>query len=90
MNLLKKLIFNYRYKKAIKQAQEAATATGRKHLVILFKGKPIVMAKRKLNHLVRTKKFAKGVSVADIEKQALFITPPKYHTSNTSRYVSER
>lgn len=87
---IKKIVFNYRFKKSVKQAREAEEATGRKHFVILFKGKPIVITKQRITHWVRTRKFAKGVTVADIEKQALFTTAPKFYTPKTNQNVSKR
>ncbi len=87
---IKKRIFNYRFKKSVEKAKEAAAATGRKHMVILFKGRPVVITKQRINHLVRTRRFAKGVSTADIERQALYVTSPKFYTSKTDRHVSNQ
>jgi len=37
-------------------------------------GKLRVVAKQTVSHLVRTRRFRKGVRTADIEKKALFVT----------------
>lgn len=77
MHFIKKIIFQHRYKKAVHKAIELADKTGMKHFVITLKGKPIAISKRYVTHMVRTGKFKKGTRVSDIEKMALFVTPPK-------------
>lgn len=45
-----------------------------KYLVILLNGKLKVVPKQAVKELVRTHRFRKGVTPADIEKRALFVT----------------
>lgn len=39
-----------------------------------YGGRIKVVPKQNIRHLVRTKRFRKGVKVADIEKRALYVT----------------
>lgn len=77
MKFIKNLLFKYRLKKAVSVAIRQSQQTGRKYYVILFNGKPLPITKQRITHMVRTRKFKKGVTVTDIERQALFITSPK-------------
>ena len=72
--LIKDLIFGWRYKKAIKKAVETQRLTGRKQFVVMYEGKPIVVSKKNIRTLVATHYFKKGTTVQDIEKKALFVT----------------
>ena len=74
MNTIQKIIFNWRYKRAVRKADKLHKSTKRKYLVILLDGKPVAVSKRKVRTLVATRKFRKGVTVADIEKRALYTT----------------
>ena len=40
IELIKRLIFAFRYKKAVKRAVKFRNLTGRKYFVIILKGKP--------------------------------------------------
>ena len=77
MNLIatiKKRILNYRIKMAIRQAVELAEGSGRKHLVLMHKGRPLVISKQRLGVLIRKRYFRKGTRIQDLERSALFIT----------------
>ncbi len=73
---IKKWIFNYRLKEAIKTAEESAQRTGLRHLVLLIQGKPMVFTKRQVQRLIRVRYFRKGTTIQGIEERALFITKP--------------
>ena len=72
---IKQLIFAYRYKRAVRQAQQLSKLFGKKYYVIYLGGSLKVVPKRTIRELVRARRFRKGVKVADIEKRALYITP---------------
>ncbi len=74
IQLIKDIIFGWRYKRAVKKALKVQSLTGRKQFVIMYNGKPVVVSKRKIRSLVSTHYFRKGVTVQDIEKRALFVT----------------
>lgn len=71
---IKKTILNYRIKMAIRQAVELAEGSGRKHLVLLHRGRPLVISKQRLGALIRKRYFRKGTRIQDLERGALFIT----------------
>lgn len=76
-NLIKrisKLVLKIRVDNAIKKANAMQAKTKMKHLVIMFNKKPIVISKQQINKLVKLRKFKKGTTVQDIEKQAIYIT----------------
>ncbi len=74
IQLIKDLIFGWRYKRAVKKAVKVQSLTGRKQFVIVYKGKPVVVSKKKIRALVSTRTFRKGTTVQDIEQRALFVT----------------
>jgi hypothetical protein len=74
IQLIRDLIFGWRYKRAVKKAVKVQSLTGRKQFVIMYKGRPVVISKRKIRTLVATHYFAKGMTVQDIERKALFVT----------------
>lgn len=74
IQLIKEIIFGFRYKKAIKEAIKAQNLNGRKQFVIVFNGKPVVLSKQTLKLMISTRRFRKGVKIQDIERKALFVT----------------
>lgn len=74
IELIKRLIFAFRYKKAVKRAVKLRNLTGRKYFVIILKGKPKAVSKRTIKQLIAARRFKPGTKVQDIEKRALFIT----------------
>lgn len=74
IELIKRLIFAFRYKKAVKRAVKFRNLTGRKYFVIILKGKPKAVSKRTIKQLIAARRFKPGTKVQDIEKRALFIT----------------
>lgn len=71
---IKRLIFAWKYKRAVKKADRLAKLTGLRYLVIYMNGSLKVVPKKTIKELVAKRRFRKGVTVADIEKRALFIT----------------
>lgn len=74
IQLIRDLIFGWRYKRAVRKAVKVQRLTGRKQFVIMYKGKPEVVSKKKIRSLVTTHYFQKGITVQDIERKALFVT----------------
>lgn len=71
---IKKYIFAWRFKRAVRKANNLAALFGMKYYVISFGGKLKVIPKQTLKELVKRKRFRKGVTVDDIEKLALYVT----------------
>lgn len=72
--VIKRSIMKYRVKQAIREAVELASGSGRKHIVIMSHGRPIVVTKQKLKKLIDTRYVKKGTTIQELEKKALFIT----------------
>lgn len=71
---IRQWIFAWRYKRAVKEAKELAALFGIKYYVLNLGGSLKVVPKRNIKELIKKKKFRNGVSIADIEKLALFST----------------
>lgn len=63
-----------RCKKAIRHAKRQAVITGKKQLVLMYGGKPIVVSKQHLKKQIQQRKFAKGFTPAKAEALAIFKT----------------
>ena len=71
---LKRLIFAWKYKRAVKEAVTLADATGLKYYVVYMNGEPKAVPKKTVKELIAKHRFKKGTTIQDIEKRALFIT----------------
>ena len=74
MNTIQKIIFNWRYKRAVRKADKLHKSTKRKYLVVVLNGKPVVLSKRKVRTLIATRHFRRGTTVRDIEDRAIYTT----------------
>ena len=73
IRLIKDIVFAWKFKRAVKKADKLSRLFGMKYLVIYLNGGLKVVPKQTVRELVRTRRFRKGVTVADIEKRALYI-----------------
>lgn len=73
IKLIKDIIFAWKFKRAVKKANKLSRLFGMKFLVIFMNGGLKVVPKQTIRELVHTRRFRKGVTVADIEKRALYI-----------------
>ncbi len=73
IQLIKDLIFAWRYKRAVKKADKLSRLFGMKYLVVYLNGGLKVVPKQAIRELVAKRRFRKGVTVSDIEKRALYI-----------------
>ena len=74
VKLIKDIIFAWKFKRAVKKANKLSRLFGMKYLVIFLNGRLKIVPKQTVRELVRTHRFRKGVTVADIEKRALYVT----------------
>ncbi len=74
MKLIKRIIFAWKYKHSIRKAKRLSKLTGLKYYVILLNGSLKVVPKKTIKELISKKRFRKGTTIQDIEKNALFIT----------------
>ncbi len=73
IKLIKDLIFAWHFKRAVKKANKLSRLFGMKYFVISLNGGLKVVPKQTIRELVARRRFRKGVTVADIEKRALYI-----------------
>lgn len=74
IKLIKDIIFAWKFKRAVKKANKLSRLFGMKYLVIFLNGRLKIVPKQTVRELVRTHRFRKCVTVADIEKRALYVT----------------
>lgn len=70
----KKYFFAWRFKRAVRTANERARIYGMKFYVIYINRSIKVVPKQAIKELIKCKRFRKGVTIDDIEKNALYIT----------------
>ena len=70
----KKYYFAWRFKRAVRTAKERARIFNMKFYVIYMNGSLKVVPKQTIKELVKRKRFKKGVTVDDIERNALYVT----------------
>lgn len=74
IELIKRCIFAFNYKRAVNKAIKLHNATGLKYYVIYLNGSIKVVPKKSVKQLISNHRFKKGVRIEDIEKHALFVT----------------
>ena len=68
------MIRAWKYKRAVRKADYLRHVTHRKHMVIVVNGRLEVVAKKDIRKFVAGGVFQKGITIADIERKALYIT----------------
>lgn len=74
VNFIRRIIFKYRFRKAVKDADYNQHLTHRKHMVIVVAGKLQVISKQDVRKLIKQKIFRPGTTIQDIEQRALYVT----------------
>lgn len=74
VKFFKALIFDFRLRHCRREADRRRTLSGQKQLVITLNRRPIVVSKQHIRQLVREGMYKKGVTAADIEKAAIYVT----------------
>ena len=69
---LRERIFRMRLKRAIREAETLRRMTGKKHLVVRWKNKPVVVSKQRLKLAISRKELRCNIHQA--EEMALYIT----------------
>lgn len=70
----KDLIFKIKVSLAIRRANRLARRYGVKYMVIYLNGSIKVVPRRVLRELIAKRRFRKGVTMADIERRAIYET----------------
>jgi len=71
---LKKLLFYWSYKRAVRKANNLKKITKYAYLVIKYKGRLKVIARKDLKKMVELNVFGKHRTIRDIEKIAIYRT----------------
>lgn len=69
-------VFDWRKRRAIKQAQREADLLGKKFLVLVYKKRPVVLSMQGVRKLIRQKKF-RGLTAEKAREIAIYIANPK-------------
>ena len=69
---LRERIFRMRLKRAIREAETLRRMTGKKHLVVRWKNKPVVVSKQRLKLAI--KRHELRCTIRQVEEMALYIT----------------
>lgn len=83
IKLIKDIIFAWRYKRAVRKANKLSALFEMKYYVLNMGGRLKVVPKRNIRQLIRQRRFKKGIKLADIERRALYVTPPTAPTEPT-------
>ncbi|MCF0257480.1 MAG: hypothetical protein HUK10_14530 [Bacteroides heparinolyticus] len=70
-----RLLFAWRFKRAVRKANNFHELLKMKFYVIIFDGKPVVVSKQNIKSMIHKRRFKKGVKPDDIERKALYVTP---------------
>lgn len=73
---LKQWFLNRKVERYIRKAEEMSRLTGMKYFVLNYEGNLRILPKRTVAEMIRRKKTRKGVTMADFEKKAIYITKP--------------
>lgn len=78
-------VFDWRKKKAIKQAKKSAELYRKKFLVLVHNGRPVCVSMQGIKQLIRQHRFAPGFTAEKARQIAIYEAVP----SNTSAHVSD-
>jgi hypothetical protein len=74
LKYLKQQWFEYKLNRAIEKANRLHKLTKYKYLVIYIRGKLKVIPKKTIKQFIAAKYFKQGITIAQLEKKALYIT----------------
>ncbi|KAF0199025.1 MAG: hypothetical protein FD170_3953 [Bacteroidetes bacterium] len=69
-----KSFFTYLLERKVKKANRLAKEENRRYIVTMMWGRPRLYQKQALKEAIKRRKFKKGVTIQDIEKNAYYIT----------------
>ena len=76
MRFVKALLFDWRKKRAIKKAKNDAALYGKKFLVLVFNGKPVVVSMQGIKRMIRRGRFSKEFTPAKACECAIYTAYP--------------
>ena len=78
-------MFDWRKKKAIKQAEKSAQLYRKKFLVLVHNGRPVCVSMQAIKQLIRQHRFTPGFTADKCRQIAIYEAVP----SNSSAHVSD-
>lgn len=85
IDYIRACVFDWRKKKAIKQAKKSAELYRKKYLVLVHNGRPVCVSMQGIKQLIRQHRFAPGFTAEKARQIAIYEAVP----SNTSAHVSD-
>ena len=85
IDYIRACVFDWRKKKAIKQAKKSAELYRKKFLVLVHNGHPVCVSMQGIKQLIRQHRFAPGFTAEKARQIAIYEAVP----SNTSAHVSD-
>lgn len=76
MDYFRACVFDWRKKKAIRQAKRNANLYGKKYLVLVHNGRPVCVSMQAIKTLIRKRRFARGFTAETARKIAIFEANP--------------
>lgn len=73
MTFFKKILFSFRYKRAVHKANTLNNLTGLTYMVLMWKGKPRALPKKQIKLWIAERRFKRGLTLQDIEQGAMYI-----------------
>lgn len=86
IDYLRACLFDWRMKKAIRQAKKSAELYRKKYLVLVHNGRPVCVSMQGIRKLIRQHRFAPGFTAEKARQIAIYEASP----SNTEKNVSDR
>ena len=74
LQLIKDIIFAFRFKRAAKKADRFHHITHRKYMVLVINKRLEVLSKQEIRKFLSNGIFRKGTTLSDIEQKALYTT----------------
>ena len=74
LQLIKELIFAFRFRRAVKKADRFHHITHRKYMVLVINKRLEVLSKQEIRKFLSNGIFRKGTTLSDIEQKALYTT----------------
>lgn len=79
------LIFDWRKKRAIREARRSADLYRKKFLVLVYQGRPVCVSMQGIKQLIRQKRFH-GLTAEKARKIAVFEATPKPYSNAISHH----
>jgi hypothetical protein len=73
IEIIRKKLFSLSVERKIKKANKLHKLTGHKYIVYLYKGKPVIKAKKDIKKLIQ-RRVLQNITIQQIEQKAIYVT----------------